>query len=642
MQTTPVRRVASSIAMLALTVALHAQSAGPRPLPMPPALEAPRDVAYRGAIQLDVDATDVAHRVFHVHETIPVAGGQPLVLLYPQWLPGTHAPEGRVDLVGGLVLHSNGTRLEWTRDPVDVFAFHVTPPAGATTLDAQFDFESPLTAAQGRTQVTPDMLSLQWIQLVLYPAGFYSRDIPVDARLTVPEGWTVATALDRQSAQANVITFTEVPLNTLVDSPAIAGRYVKTIELDPAGPPVRLNVVADRPELLNATQMEIDAHKALVQQANKLFGSHHYDHYDFLLSLSDQLGGIGLEHHRSSENGAVPGYFTDWTRSVGDRDLLSHEYTHSWNGKFRRPADLWTPNFNVPMRDSLLWVYEGQTQYWGEVLAARAGLMTHQEVLDLIALAAATYDHRVGREWRALEDTTNDPIIAQRRSQPWPSWGRREDYYYEGMFVWLDADTLIREKSNGKRSLDDVAKAFFGIDNGSYVTATYEFDDVVKALNAVQPYDWAGFLRTRLDGHGPGAPLDGLARGGYRLVYNETPSAYLRTIESTRNSTDLSYSIGTAVASDGRITSVLWDSPAFKAGITPGQQITAVNGTAFRGERLKDAVTQAKTTGRIELLVKNGDRYQTVAIEYHDGLRYPHLERTTTPARLDDILSPRN
>jgi predicted metalloprotease with PDZ domain len=287
-------------------------------------------------------------------------------------------------------------------------------------------------------------------------------------------------------------------------------------------------------------------------------------------------------------------------------------------------------------------VYEGQTQYWGEVLAARAGLMTHQEVLDLIALAAATYDHRVGREWRALEDTTNDPIIAQRRSQPWPSWGRREDYYYEGMFVWLDADTLIREKSNGKRSLDDVAKAFFGIDNGSYVTATYEFDDVVKALNAVQPYDWAGFLRTRLDGHGPGAPLDGLARGGYRLVYNETPSAYLRTIESTRNSTDLSYSIGTAVASDGRITSVLWDSPAFKAGITPGQQITAVNGTAFRGERLKDAVTQAKTTGRIELLVKNGDRYQTVAIEYHDGLRYPHLERTTTPARLDDILSPRN
>jgi len=253
MQTTPVRRVASSIAMLALTVALHAQSAGPRPLPMPPALEAPRDVAYRGAIQLDVDATDVAHRVFHVHETIPVAGGQPLVLLYPQWLPGTHAPEGRVDLVGGLVLHSNGTRLEWTRDPVDVFAFHVTPPAGATTLDAQFDFESPLTAAQGRTQVTPDMLSLQWIQLVLYPAGFYSRDIPVDARLTVPEGWTVATALDRQSAQANVITFTEVPLNTLVDSPAIAGRYVKTIELDPAGPPVRLNVVADRPELLNAT-----------------------------------------------------------------------------------------------------------------------------------------------------------------------------------------------------------------------------------------------------------------------------------------------------------------------------------------------------------------------------------------------------
>ena len=643
MHTTLQRIGVSLVPALALVTVLQAQSPGPRPVPMPPAIEAPRDVPYRGAIQLDVDASDTARRIFHVHETLPVAGGQPLVLLYPAWLPGTHAPEGRIDLVGGLVLRSNGTRIEWTRDPVDVFAFHVTPPAGATTLDVQFDFESPLDSAQGRVMMTADMLRVQWIELLLYPAGFYARDIPVDARLTVPEGWSVGTALDRQSTQANVITFKQAPLNTLVDSPAIAGRYFKTFELDPSGPaPVRLDVAADRPELLNATPMELDAHKALVQQAYKLFGSHHYDHYDFLFALSDRLGSIGLEHHQSSEDGTVPAYFTDWTRSVAERDLLSHEFTHSWNGKFRRPADLWTPNLNVPMRDSLLWVYEGQTQYWGEVLAGRAGLMTKQELLDQLAVAAATYDHRVGREWRALEDTTNDPIIAQRRAQPWPSWGRREDYYYEGLFVWLDADTLIREQSNGKRSLDDFARAFFGIDNGSYVTVTYQFDDVVRALNAVQPYDWAGFLRARLNGHGPGAPLDGLTRGGYRLVYTDTPSEYMRIGESSRNVTDLSYAIGLTAAADGRVTSVLWDSPAFKAAITPGQQITAVNGTAYRGDRLREAVTEAKTSGRIDLLVKNGDRYQTVTIEYRDGLRYPHLERVpNTPARLDEILTAR-
>lgn len=611
---------------------------------MPPEIEAPRDTPYRGAIQLNVDVTDVAHRIFRVHETIPVPGG-PIVLLFPEWLPGTHAPEGRIDLVGGLVVRANGARVEWTRDPVNVYAFHVRPPAGATTIDVQFDFESPLDqAGQGRVVVTPALLNLEWNNVVLYPAGFFTRDIPMDATLTVPEGWTVATALDRQATRGNVITFTRVPLNTLVDSPVIAGRYFKTYDLDPSGPaPVRLDIVADRPELLDTKPEQLDVHRALVQQAYRLFGSHHYDRYDFLMWLSNRLGGEGLEHHRSSEDGTVPGYFTEWARNVAERDLLSHEFTHSWNGKFRRPADLWTPNFNVPMRDSLLWVYEGQTQYWGEVLAARAGLWTRQEALDQIAVAAATYDLRVGRAWRALEDTTNDPIIAQRRSQPWPSWGRREDYYYEGMFIWLDVDTLIREKSNGRRSLDDFAKTFFGIDPGSYVTVTYGLDDVVKALNAVQPYDWAGFLHARLDGHASGAPLDGLTRGGYTLTYTDTPSGYQKTVESTRNVTDLSFSIGLAAGSDGRIASVVWDSPAFKASLAPGEQIAAVNGTAFKGDLLRDAVTQAKTGNAIELLIKNGDRYRTVTIDYRAGLRYPHLERNpATPSRLDDILSPRS
>jgi predicted metalloprotease with PDZ domain len=406
---------------------------------------------------------------------------------------------------------------------------------------------------------------------------------------------------------------------------------------------VTLDVIADKPELLEAKPEQIAAHKALVQQAYKVFGSHHYDHYDFLFSLSDRMGGEGLEHHQSSEDGTQPKYFTDWDKSPAGRDLLAHEYTHSWDGKFRRPADLWTPNFNVPMRDSLLWVYEGQTQYWGYVLAARSGLLSKQEALDAIALTAATYDHRVGRSWRAMEDTTNDPIIAQRRPLSWLSWQRSEDYYSEGQLIWLDADTLIREKTGGAKSLDDFAKAFFGVENGSFVTKTYTFDDVVAALNGVYPYDWTKFLRTRLDGHGHGAPLDGVARGGYRLVYTDKETEYQKSVEARRKSTDLMFGLGLSVSKDGKLTDVQWDGPAFKAGLTEGVEIVAVNGETYSGDALKDAVKAAKgTAAPIELIVKTKDEFRTVRIDYHDGLRYPRFERTAaTPARLDDILTPR-
>src|SRR6202171_5516101 len=353
------------------------------------------------------------------------------------------------------------------------------------------------------------------------------------------------------------------------------------------------------------------------------------------------MGGIGLEHHQSSEDGTLPGYFTEWDRSADARGLLPHEYTHSWNGKFRRPADRWTPNFNVPMRDSLLWVYEGQTQYWGFVLAARAGLLTRQQALDALAATAATYDHRIGRDWRALQDTTNDPIAAMRRALPWRSWERSEDYYSEGQLMWLDVDTLIRERSGGQRSLDDFAKAFFGISDGSFVPSTYGFGDVVKALNSVQPYDWETFLRARLDGHGPGAPLDGVTRGGYKLVYTETPSDYFKGSETRRKVTDLTYSLGMVIGAEGRLNGVLWEGPAYKSGLTVGTQIIAVNGVTFDADRLKRAIKDAKSSGAaIELLVKSGDRFRTVPIAYHDGLRYPRLERDgSTPTRLDQILA---
>jgi len=622
-----------------------AQSIGPQPLPMPAPIMQPKDIPYPGAIRLNVDATDVQRHVFNVRETIPVRASESMVLLYPQWIPGNHSPTGRVDQIAGLMIHANGASVPWVRDPVDVFAFHVSVPAGASTLDVSFQFTSSVDTPEGRIVMTPAMLNLQWYAVALYPAGYFARQIMTEASVRLPDGWDFATALEAAGSNRGVTTFKPVSLETLADSPIFAGRYFKRLDLDPGGrAPVHLNVMADRADLLELKPEQLEAHRALVQQAYKLFDSHHYDHYDFLLALTDQMGGIGLEHHRSSENGTAPTYFTEWDKDADTRDLLAHEYTHSWNGKFRRPADLWTPNYNVPMRGSLLWVYEGQTQYWGFVLAARAGLLTKQQALDAIAGTAALYDHRIGREWRALEDTTNDPVIAMRRPLPWRSWERSEDYYSEGQLMWLDADTLIRELSDGRRSLDDFAKVFFGVNDGSFVTSTYSFEDVVKALNTVQPHDWAAFLHTRLDGHGPGAPLDGIARGGYKLVYTDTPSNYFKDSEVRRKITDLTYSVGMTVGAESKLTEVIWEGPAYKAGLTVGTQIIAVNGIAFDGDRLKNAIKGAnKTAAAIELQVKNGNLFRTVKIDYHEGLRYPHLERGgSAPALLDQILAPRN
>ncbi len=350
------------------------QSPGPQPLPLPVQIAAPKDIPYPGAIRLDVDATDLERHIFKIRETIPVRGGESLALLYPQWLPGNHSPSGRVDKLAGLLIYANGARLEWVRDPVDVFAFHVNVPAGATALEVNFQFASPIDANEGRIVMTPDMLNLQWNAVALYPAGYFARQITLQPSVRLPDGWQFGTALETASSDAGVTSFKPVSLDTLVDSPIFAGRYFKRLDLDPGGvAPVHLDIVADRPDLLEIKPEQLDAHRALVRQAYKLYGSHHYDHYDILLALTDRMGGIGLEHHQSSENGTVPAYFTEWDKNADSRDLLPHEYSHSWNGKFRRPADLWTPNFNVPMRDSLLWVYEGQTQYWGFVLRGPVG-----------------------------------------------------------------------------------------------------------------------------------------------------------------------------------------------------------------------------------------------------------------------------
>ncbi|RZI98461.1 MAG: M61 family peptidase [Brevundimonas sp.] len=606
----------------------------------------PRDAPYVGPIDIEVDATDIDRRIVSVKQTIPVAGPGPLVLLFPQWLPGNHGPVGPVDDLADLHITANGQPLRWVRNTVSTDAFQIDVPAGVTSIEADFKWLTPIDGSQGRIVITDDMLNIQWEKAVLYPAGYYSRQITMRPTLRLPTGWQYGTAMDTTSFQNGVVVFAPITLEHFVDSPLFAGAHYRQIDLDPGGrSPVRLNIVADSAEMLAATDEHIALHRELIRQADRLYGARHYNHYDFLLAVTDRLGGIGLEHHRSSENSVDTKYFTASADTLGDRDLLGHEYTHSWNGKWRRPADQLTPNLNEPMQNSLLWVYEGQTQYWGQILTTRAGLLSKELELGSLALTAANYGTMPGRSWRAMQDTTNDPIIAQRAPQPWGSFQRSEDYYSEGALIWLDADTWIREQSGGRRSLDDFAKAFFGVQDGNWDPAPYTFDDVVRTLNEVQPNDWATFLRTRLDAVGPDArpPLDGLERGGYRLVYRDTPNPYQKALYAELERNDFQYSLGFGVNNAGRISSVRWGSPAFEAGLTSGWEIVAVNGRTFSAAAIGEAITASKgNTTPIEMMLKKGDRFRTVRFDYHDGLRYPHLERIEgTPDRLGDILTPR-
>lgn len=506
-----------------------------------------------------------------------------------------------------------------------------------------FQFLSATTPEQGPVVMTPNILALEWISTVLYPAGYYVRQIMVEPTTVVPAGWAAATALRSGDdvSKGGTIRYRPVALDTLADSPVFAGRYYRAEALSPD---VTLNVFADRADELKATPAQLAVHHALAAQAVKLFGAQHYSHYDFLFALSDRIDGFGLEHHRSSEDQAAPDYFLDWDANVPGRDLLAHEFTHSWNGKFRRPADLWTPDFRTPMQNSLLWVYEGQTQFWGNVLAARSGMVSLPDSLDKLAAVAAYYADEPGRSWRALADTTNEEIMSNRRPEPFLSWQRAEDYYSEGELIWLDADSLIRERSHGRRSLDDFARGFFGVRDHDWGELTYTFDVVVAALNAVEPYDWAGFLHTRVDAVSPTAPLAGLARGGYTLVFTAEPGKVWSAREKLREVVDLSYSLGLVIGKEGVVKDVRWGGPAFKAGISVGSTIVATNGNKYDDGKLKAVVTAAKGgTAPTALLIQQGDAFRTVDVEWTGGLRYPHLERTVKgPSSVDALFAPRS
>ena len=638
-----------AVALLAVTFGLTsatalANNSAPMAVPLSHLVPDAVDVPYPGGvIGLAIDATDVTRGVYRVTETIPVAAGsRELTLLFPLWLPGNHGPRGSVAELAAITFEANGQKLVWKRDTVEVNAFHVTLPAGTREVTARFIHTSPLQAAEGRITTTPDMLNLQWEKMSLYPAGHYVRQIRVKPVVKLPAGWTAATALDGVVQSGASWAWGETNYEVLVDSPIFAGANFRKWDL---GQRVTLNVVADRPGQLAATPEQIGLYRNLVSEARLAFGANHFDHYEFLLAASDKIGGIGLEHHRSSENQLEPDSFTAWDKNEFDRGLLPHEFSHSWSGKFRRPARLWTPDYRQPMQGDLLWAYEGQDQFWGLVLAARSGLQSKDMVLSQLASYAGNYSVQPGRQWRSVEDTGNDPVFAGRKPKPYASLTRGEDYYTEGALIWLEADQLIRSRTGGKKSIDDFTKLFFGMRDGDWGELTFELADLAATLNSVTPYDWVNFLETRINQPAQPAPLAGIVAGGYRLVWKDEPNPYDKARMTDAKNVSLTYSIGLTIDKDAKVIATQWDSPAFNAGIVNGAKIVAINGTTYDIDGIKAAITAAKTGAPLVLLIQRGDRFESRSIDYRGGLRWPWLERAAAgkaPTGLDLLLAPRS
>ena len=640
-------RTPIAIAALLLSTSALAQPAAlsaPVAVPIVQSVPDARDIAYPGTMTLDIDASDVTRGLYRITQTVPVAEGtRELILMLPEWLPGNHSARGSTPAeLTNLRFVADGKELVWRRDPVEVYAFRIALSVGTKLVTATYIHTSPLQASEGRITMTREMLNLQWEKMTLYPAGYYVRQIRVKPSVTMPDGWTVFTALDGQTASGAKHSWAETNYEVLVDSPIFAGRYAQRWDI---GQGATADVVADKPEQLALPPEGLAKLRAMVDEQVIGFGAKHWDHYRLLIALTDRMGGIGLEHHRSSENQLEPDNFIKWDEYDWDRNVLSHELSHSWVGKFRRPARLWTPDYRQPMQNNLLWVYEGQNQFWGIVHAARSGLQSKEVALGMLAASAGLYSNLPGRSWRSVEDTTHDPIFAARKPKPFASLARGEDYYNEGALVWLEADQLMREGTKGARGMDDFAKAFFGMRGGDWGQLTYEFDDVVKTLNGVYPYDWATFLRSRIEMPGRPAPLAGLDKAGYRLVWKDEPNLYDKGRAANAKTLNLANSIGLTLDKDNKVTATLWDSPAFNAGIVNGSKIVAVNGEAMSADGIKAAITAAKGgTAAINLLVQRGDRFDTVALHYHDGLRWPWLERAVpgnAPTGLDLLLSPR-
>jgi len=628
-------RFAPMAGLLAAALTLHAQTAS-------------------NPIQLNVNLIDAPRKMIHAEMTIPVEPG-PLTLLYAEWIPGEHMPDGPIDDLAGLFITANGQPLPWVRDDVNMYAIHVTVPEGVHELHVKDDFlaTAPPSGFSAGASTSANLALLSWNELVLYPAGHKDDgDIYVKASVVIPQGWQYATALPREGGKESdtepgadgTVHFGTVNLKELIDSPLLTGRYFRQWDLAPEVTPKHyLDVAADGPEDLKLAPETLASYSNLVRETGAVYKSRHYTSYHFLVTASDEVAHFGLEHHQSSDDRVPEKTFVDDNLLLLSADLLPHEFTHSWNGKDRRPAGLTTGNFEDPMIGNLLWVYEGLTDYMGNVLAARTHLWTDAQYRDFLANDAAELDYRPGRTWRDLQDTATAAQILYTASDQWDNWRRNTDYYGEGDLIWLDVDTTIRKLTDGKKSLNDFLGAFESVGGNNPPKAVpYTFNDIVNGLNAVVPYDWAAFLRERLTSKSPHAPLGGIENGGYKLVFNDQPNELMQARMAASGGDVAWWSIGLDLNRDGRIEDVLVGSAADKAKLGPGMQIVAVNSRQYSGQLLNQAIQDAKgNTNPISLIVVNTGVYRVLGIDYHDGLRYPHLERVTSvPDRLDEILKP--
>ncbi len=595
-----------------------------------------------GVIRVDVDETHAPQRLLHTHLTIPVQPG-PLTLYYPQWIPGEHMPDGPINNIAGLKFTTGKKTIPWRRDLLDMFAFHIQIPPGVASLDVSFDFlisgaGSGYSSGASSTAVLND---LSWNHLVLYPQGYAAKDLTYEPSLKLPAGWKFGTALPGAKQTGDTIHFPPVSLSTLIDSPVLAGRFFRVIQLTPGqDPPHEIDIAADSEAAL-AMPPETEAHyRQLVAETGALFGVRHYRDYHFLVTLSDNVAHFGLEHHESSDDRIYEKTMIDPTIRTASADLLPHEFVHSWNGKFRRPADLTTSDYKQPMRDDLLWVYEGLTEYWGDVLTARSGLLTQEQAHEALARLVAIYDHQPGRGWRPLQDTADSAVVLYDADRDWENWRRTVDFYEEGELLWLDVDTTLRRLTKDKKSMNDFCLLFYGGTGGEPALKTYTFEDVVAALNKVAAHDWATFLRTRLDSVASKTPDEALQNSGWQITYSDQPNEIQSLRDTTKKEVTLMTSIGLIAKNDGTIAEVMYDGPSFNAGLGPGMKITAVGGNPFSVAALRDAVAESATS-QVQLTVANGPIVDTHSIDYHGGPRYPHLQRVPNrPDLLGEILHP--
>ena len=595
-------------------------------------------------IRITLNLTDAPRKLLHAQLTIPVQPG-PVTLMFPEWIPGEHSPTGPIDNFAGLVFTAKGQTIPWRRDEVNMFTFHLTVPAGVDTLEAKTDFlaTAAATGFSAGASTTANLCVVNWNEVVLYPANTPAAQVTFEPALKLPPSWNFGTALTRASVEGDITHFRPVALDMLIDSPLLAGRYFREVPLaEEVTPKHFLDIAADGPEDLKLTKDQIESFSNLVRETGALYRSRHYTTYHFLLTLSDSVAHFGLEHHQSSDDRVEARNFLDEDSILIEGDLLPHEFTHSWNGKYRRPAGLATANYQQPMIGSLLWVYEGLTQYLGDVLAERSGIWTADQYRSYLAYSAAEMDHRPGRTWRDLQDTATSAQILYDTSEQWDNWRRSVDYYQEGELIWLDIDTTIRKLSNGKRSLNDFCVRFLGLGgNTPPEVVPYTFEDILSNLNATQPNDWAGFLQERLTTKSPHAPLGGITNGGYHMEYTSEPNDFIRARETHDRGVDAWYSLGISVT-DNSIDDVLLGSPAYRAGLGPTMKIVAINGRQASEELLHAAIRDAKNSSEpIELIVENTGYFKVFKIDYHGGELYPHLVRDdTTPDRLSAILKP--